>query len=110
MAAQDPLADRVTSPGHLPVSQSLTKIISKLRNNFLVLCIRGDTLKELLIFSFALRLRDPKKDLEMLRKTVSICILIAIVALVFRTGDLSIDARDFIQDRLSELRIMLQQD
>jgi len=43
------------------------------------------------------------------QKTVSICILIAIVALVFRAGDLSIDARDFIQNRLSELRIVLQQ-
>jgi hypothetical protein len=45
----------------------------------------------------------------MLQRTVSLCILIAIVALVFRAGDLSIDARDFIQDRLSELRILLQQ-
>ena len=58
------------------------------------------------MFSFALTLRDPKKDLEMLQKTVSICILIGIVALAFRAGDLSIHARDFVQDRLSELRIV----
>ena len=45
----------------------------------------------------------------MFQKTVSICILIAIVALVFRVGDFSIGARDFIQNRLSELRIVLQQ-
>ena len=45
----------------------------------------------------------------MLRKTVPICVLIAIVAFVFRLGDLSIDARDFVEDRLSEWRIVLQQ-
>jgi hypothetical protein len=36
-------------------------------------------------------------------------VLVAIVVLVFRAGDLSIEARDFIQDRLTELRIVLQQ-
>jgi len=44
----------------------------------------------------------------LLRKVVSICVLVAIFAFVFRAGDLSIDARDFIQDRLTELRIVLQ--
>jgi len=45
----------------------------------------------------------------LLKETVSICILIVIVTLVFRAGSLSIDARDFVQDRLSELRVVLQQ-
>jgi len=45
----------------------------------------------------------------LLKKTVSIGILIVIVTLVFRAGNLSIDARDFVQDRLSELRVVLQQ-
>jgi hypothetical protein len=40
---------------------------------------------------------------------VSICVLVVIFALVFRAGDLSTDARDFIQDRLTELRTVLQQ-
>ena len=61
------------------------------------------------MFCFVVTLRDRKEDLEMLKKAVSICILIGIVALVFRAGDLSVEARDFIQDRLSELRIILQQ-
>jgi len=59
--------------------------------------------------SFALTLRDPKKVWRLLKKTVSISILIVIVTLVFRAGSLSIDPRDFVQDRLSELRVVLQQ-
>jgi hypothetical protein len=43
-----------------------------------------------------------------LQKTLSICILIAIAVLVCHAGDLSVDARDFIQGRLQELRIVLQ--
>ena len=43
----------------------------------------------------------------MLRKTVYLCVLIGIGVLVFRASDLSVDARDFIQDRLTELGITL---
>jgi hypothetical protein len=40
---------------------------------------------------------------------VSLCVLIMVFALVYRAGDLSVDARDFIQDRLTALRSVLQQ-
>jgi hypothetical protein len=43
-----------------------------------------------------------------LQKTLSFCVLVAIVVLVSQAGDLSVDARDFIQSRLEELRIALQ--
>jgi hypothetical protein len=33
------------------------------------------------------------------QKTVFICVLVAIFALIFRVGDLSADARNFLQDR-----------
>jgi hypothetical protein len=46
---------------------------------------------------------------KLLKKTVSVCVLVVIFALVFRVGDLSTDARDYIQDRLAELRIAFQQ-
>jgi len=39
---------------------------------------------------------------------LSICLLVAIVVLVYQAGDLSIDARDFIQDRLDDLRTTLR--
>ena len=45
----------------------------------------------------------------MLQKTVYVCLLVVIFALVFRAGDLSIDVRDYVQDRLVELGITLQQ-
>jgi hypothetical protein len=40
---------------------------------------------------------------------VYVCLLVVIFALLFRAGDLSIDARDYIQDRLAELGITLPQ-
>jgi hypothetical protein len=43
-----------------------------------------------------------------LQRTLSFCVLVAIVVLVSQAGDLSVDARDFIQSRLGELRIALQ--
>jgi hypothetical protein len=43
-----------------------------------------------------------------LQRTLSFCVLVAIVVLVSQAGDLSVDARDFIQSRLEELRIALQ--
>jgi hypothetical protein len=43
------------------------------------------------------------------QKTVFICVLVAIFALIFRVGDLSADARNFLQDRLVELGTTLQQ-
>ena len=46
---------------------------------------------------------------RLLRKTVYYCVLIGIVVLVFRVGELSVDARDYIEDRLAELKIALQQ-
>jgi hypothetical protein len=45
----------------------------------------------------------------LLQKTVSICVLVVIVLLVFRAGDLSAGARDFIQDWLMALTIAVQQ-
>jgi hypothetical protein len=46
---------------------------------------------------------------KLLQKTVSVCVLVVIFALVFRAGDLSVGARNFLQDRLTELGITLQQ-
>jgi hypothetical protein len=45
----------------------------------------------------------------LLRKTVFVCVPVAIFALIFRVGDLSSDARNFLQDRLVELGITVQQ-
>jgi hypothetical protein len=44
----------------------------------------------------------------MLQRAVSVCLLVVIVLLLFRVGDLSTQARDFIQDRLTELGIAQQ--
>jgi hypothetical protein len=44
----------------------------------------------------------------LLQKTVFICVLVAIFALVFRAGDLSVAARNFLQDRLTGLGITIQ--
>jgi hypothetical protein len=46
---------------------------------------------------------------KLLQKTVYVCLLVVIFVLVFRAGDLSIDVRDYVQDRLAELGITLQQ-
>jgi hypothetical protein len=43
-----------------------------------------------------------------LQKTLSFCVLVAIAVLITQAGDLSVDARDFIQGQLKELRIALQ--
>ena len=45
----------------------------------------------------------------MLQKTRYICLLVVIFVLVFRAGELLIDARDYIQDRLAEMGITPQQ-
>jgi hypothetical protein len=45
----------------------------------------------------------------LLQKTVLICVLVAIFALIFRVGDLSADACNFLQDRLFVLGITVQQ-
>jgi hypothetical protein len=45
----------------------------------------------------------------LLQKTVFICVLVAIFAFIFRVGNLSADARNFLQDRLVELGITVQQ-
>jgi hypothetical protein len=45
----------------------------------------------------------------LLQKTMYVCLLVVIFVLVFRVGELSIDARDYIQDRLAELWITPQQ-
>ena len=45
----------------------------------------------------------------MLQKTRYICLLVVILVLVLRAGELLIDARDYIQDRLAEMGIMPQQ-
>ena len=44
----------------------------------------------------------------MLQKTRYICLLVVILVLVLRAGELLIDARDYIQDRLAELGITPQ--
>ena len=44
----------------------------------------------------------------MLPKTRYIWLLVVIFMLVFRAGELLIDARDYIQDRLAELGITPQ--
>jgi hypothetical protein len=40
-----------------------------------------------------------------LQKTLSICVLVAIVALVCQAGDLCVNARDYIHGQLVELGI-----
>jgi len=45
----------------------------------------------------------------LLQKTRYICLLVVILVLVLRAGELLIDARDYIQDRLAEMGIMPQQ-
>ena len=46
---------------------------------------------------------------KLLQKTMYVCLVVVIFVLVFRAGELSIDARDYIQDRLAELGITPQQ-
>ena len=45
----------------------------------------------------------------MLQKAMYVCLPVVIFVLAFRAGELSIDARDYIQDRLAELGITPQQ-
>jgi hypothetical protein len=45
---------------------------------------------------------------KILQRAVSVCLLVVIVLLLFRAGDFSTQARDFIQDRLTELGIAQQ--
>jgi hypothetical protein len=45
----------------------------------------------------------------LLQKTMYVCLLVVIFVLVFRAGELLIDARDYIHDRLAELGIAPQQ-
>jgi len=44
----------------------------------------------------------------LLRKAVSVCIVVTIMALIFGAGELVVSARDFIEDRLVELGIPQQ--
>ena len=87
--------------------RDLTNIIKKLTNNLLASCREWNTLNELLMFLAALAQRHRGRIWD-LQKTLSICVLVAIAVLVCQAGDLSVDARDFIQGRLQELRIVLQ--
>ena len=43
-----------------------------------------------------------------MHKTLSFCVLVAIVLLVCQAGGLSVDARDFIQTQLQELKVAMQ--
>jgi len=45
----------------------------------------------------------------LLRKTLYLCALVGIVVLLLRVGDFSVDARNYVQDRLAELKIAFQQ-
>ena len=47
-------------------------------------------------------------QITLLQKVVSVWVLVGIVALLFRAGVLSVEARDFIQDSLMELGIAQQ--
>ena len=43
-----------------------------------------------------------------MQKTLSFCVLVAIVLLVCQAGGLSVDTRDFIQTQLQGLKIAMQ--
>jgi hypothetical protein len=58
-----------------------------------------------LLAAFAQRHRE---RIWRLPKTLSFCVLVAIVVLISQAGDLSVDARDFIQGQLDGLRTALQ--
>jgi hypothetical protein len=45
----------------------------------------------------------------LLRKTVYLCSLLGIVVLLFGVGDLSVEARNYLQARLAELEFAFQQ-
>jgi len=53
--------------------------------------------------------RNRGRICKLLQKTMYVCLVVVIFVLVFRAGELSIDARDYIQDRLAELGITPQQ-
>jgi hypothetical protein len=53
--------------------------------------------------------RNRGRILKLLQKTMYVCLLVVIFVLIVRAGELSIDARDYIQDRLAELGITPQQ-
>ena len=45
---------------------------------------------------------------KLLQKLGSVCLLVVIFALLFRVGELSVNACNFLQDRLTELGIPQQ--
>jgi len=73
----------------------------------LVSCHARDILKEFLLS--LLLSRDPRRIWRLLRKTLYLCALVGIVVLLLRVGDFSVDARNYVQDRLAELKIAFQQ-
>ena len=64
-------------------------------------------LNELLTFLAAFTQRH-RERIWRLPKTLSFCVLVAIVVLISQAGDLSVDARDFIQTQLQELKVAMQ--
>jgi hypothetical protein len=64
-------------------------------------------LNELLTFLAAFAQRH-RERIWRLPKTLSFCVLVAIVVLISQAGDLSVDARDFIQTQLQELKVAMQ--
>ena len=64
-------------------------------------------LNELLTFLAAFTQRY-RERIWRLPKTLSFCVLVAIVVLISQAGDLSVDARDFIQTQLQELKVAMQ--
>ena len=52
--------------------------------------------------------RKGTKRIWRLQKTLSFCVLVAILLLVCQAGGLSVDTRDFIQTQLQELKIAMQ--